>query len=468
MQSSDDVIAAIATAVGVGGIGIVRLSGKGAIEIADRGFRGRRPLTQAASHTVHHGWFVGPDGFKIDEVLATVFRNPHSYTAEDMVEISCHGGSLVVRSVLSAVIVMGARLAEAGEFTRRAFLNGRLDLTQAEAVAELVYARSEAGLRCSLRQLEGVLSARLNAIMERLVDICSSIEADLDFVEENLEACKPEAIAAQLRVVTEDLESLLGSYKRGLRYKDGIRVVIAGPPNVGKSSLLNALVERDRAIVTNTPGTTRDVIEESVMLGGVLFRLLDTAGLRDVSDEVESEGVRRTWREIEGADCCLFLMDATLPRDPQVVRTFLGLSEQYARDGKEVVLLENKCDLLGVGKGDWVVPDAKRNSPRTLRISARTGQGLDRLIQELVILCGSSLSQDLESGVLITSARHQESVRRANDSLRRCLENVQVGAGNELLAIDLREALDHLGAVVGKVTSEDLLDRIFSRFCIGK
>lgn len=468
VKQFDDVIAAIATPLGEGGIGVVRISGKGAINVADEGFRGRMRLQDAKTHTLHYGMFVNKEGEVIDEVVAAVFRAPHSYTAEDVVEISCHGGIYVTKKVLESVIAFKARLADPGEFTKRAFLNGRIDLSQAEAVADLIRAQSEASRRANMLQLQGLLSVRINRIRDRLMHACSLVELELDFVEESITLSDKASLLELLEQSIEDLKNLLASYSYGRLCREGVKVVLVGRPNVGKSSLLNALLDENRAIVTEIPGTTRDVIEENIALGAMLFRLVDTAGIRETEDVVEKEGVQRTVQQFMEADLCLYVVDASsnnLQPDLQYVEWLGKLREGNPPIG---LLVGNKCDLTEDLDNVRQALASVFPHLECLLISALTGAGLQELTDAIIRRCLPDSLAIMESSVVITNERHKEAVGRAIESLGLAKATLCGGLGGEVLAVDIRQALDSLGTIVGKVTSEDILNNIFSRFCIGK
>jgi tRNA modification GTPase len=468
MKSEDDTIAAIATPLGEGGISVIRLSGKRAFDIADRVFRGETPLKAAKSHTAHFGHILGLDGEPIDEVISTVYRSPRSYTTEDSVEISCHGGVLVTRKVLECVLQAGARLAEPGEFTKRAFLNGRLDLSQAEAVADLIHSRSEASHRSSLQQLSGRLSERVRRIRDELIDTASLLELELDFAEEGIELASRGRISDRLNGITSDLKDLAESFGVGRFFREGVKVVILGKPNVGKSSLLNALLNENRAIVTDVPGTTRDTIEENITIDGVLFRLVDTAGLREPANLVEKEGIQRARQQIDTADLVLFVFDLS-----QHIDNYELIEVQNSRSSAEsflrkCIVVLNKCDLVRNGQTGSCASADLPGVSRIVKLSALTHDGLDtlkRLLVEHVI--GRRPAMD-DSGVMVTNVRHQEALRKTIDHLELAVKSLESGQSEEFVSVDLRNALDFLGEIIGTVTSEDVLNNIFGKFCIGK
>ena len=464
MNSLDDIIAAIATPIGEGGISVIRVSGKGAIDLADRRFRGKRALGLATTHTAHFGCFKTLGGETIDEVVATIYHAPHSYTGEDCVEVSCHGGLFVTRKILEAIYDSGARPAEPGEFTKRAFLNGRMDLAQAEAVADMIHSRSDISHRSSLAQLQGRLSNKIAELRERILNFCSLLELELDFAEEGLEFTDKYKIMSELEDIHHSLSDLADSYQSGKVHRDGVKIVLIGRPNVGKSSILNCLLNEERAIVTEVPGTTRDLIEESIMISGILFRLFDCAGLRESDDLVEKEGIRRTEREIDQSDIIVFVTESHtgfLPED----REILEKAKKNKIDRKKFLIAVNKIDLNG--RSDSEFPSETGEIDKVF-VSAKTGDGFLTLKDHLVNLAIRDTHFLSESSITITSGRHHNSLVRACESLKEGMEDITVGKSNELVAVSLRRALGNLGEIIGLVTSEDIINNIFSKFCIGK
>lgn len=463
--SNDDAIAAIATPIGVGGISVIRVSGKNSLEIADRGFRGKVTLALAPSHTVYFGKFVDASGEIIDEVVATVFRSPNSYTTDDTVEISCHGGIFVTRKILELLLEFGSRMAQPGEFTKRAFLNGRIDLAQAEAIADLIHSGSEISRKTSLQQLEGRLSGKINELREILIKMCGLLELELDFSEDGLEFIDKSNIINSLGEIKNQLQALVDSYKIGKIFREGVKVVITGKPNVGKSSLLNLLLNENRAIVTEIPGTTRDVIEENIVLDGLLFKLVDTAGIRDSVDIVEKEGIRRSESQVEDADVVILILDPTQGFDKDDEAIFVTLQKDKESD-RPLIVIENKIDLGVKLPGAWLSHLSGRY--RYIRLSAITGDGVKDLRKELVesSLRGSYSISD--KSVILSNSRHKHDVLMAMESLSLAESGLKENRSNDLIAIDLRGALSHLGEITGAITTEDVLNSIFSKFCIGK
>ncbi len=452
-----DTIAAISTPPGEAGIGIVRLSGPRSEPIARRLFRPRRPRSHWQSHRLYLGQVLDSQGRVLDEVLLTLMRAPHTYTREDVVEIHCHSGYAVLKAILGEALAQGARLARPGEFTLRAFLSGRLDLSQAEAVLEVIQARTQTSLRVAAAHLAGGLGRRLGELRAALLGILAQVEAALDFPEEAAEL-SPETLREELTTPHRELENLLGSYQQGRLLREGVGVVLAGRPNVGKSSLLNRLLDADRAIVTDIPGTTRDVIEETINLGGVPLRLIDTAGLREARDRVEELGVARSREQLNRADLVLYLVDGSEPLAPEDVQVLGELAD------RPILAVVNKIDL----PQKLHLEEFCSHSPHpVVEISALTGQGLDRLEQAVVdLVLGGGVRAEAE---MVTQARHYELLVRARDSLDRGRELLaQAEPPWELLALEVKEALQALGEITGEEVGEAVLDQIFSQFCIGK
>ncbi len=448
-------IAAIATALGEAGIAVVRASGKDCITKVNTIFRGS-DLTKKPSHTVHFGRLYNGKTL-IDEVLVTLFRSPHSYTGEESVEISCHGGVLVTQAVLEAVFTTGIRMAHAGEFTHRAFLNGKMELTQAEAVADLIHAKSRRAVDAAGQQLEGELGKHVKKFRQAIIDATAMVELELDFIEEDVEFANRDHLEKLLTDLDLDLEKLLETYEAGRLVKHGIRTAFVGMPNAGKSTLLNTLVGTDRAIVSEIAGTTRDTIDADWSHEGLLFRLIDTAGIRETVDFIEAEGVRRSEKAIDQADLVVYLKDLTVPLTDGERLNIETVRNR--RSDQPFLLIGTKSDI-----GRQAVD---HDGYYDLLISATEHTNIDTL---------KSLMKDraLEykhydaSSLLITSSRHRDALSKTREHVQSALNALNQGVTGDFLAIDLRAALHQLGTVTGEITNEDVLDSIFSRFCIGK
>ena len=465
MNFPDDTIAAVSTPPGEGGIGIVRLSGKEAISIAGLIFvspSGKLP-SGVRSHSVIYGFIKDPDtSEKIDEVIVTVMRAPRTYTREDVVEINCHGGMLPLRRILGSVISQGARLAEPGEFTRRAFLNGRVDLSQAEAVIDVIKARTEQAERMALQQLEGRLSAEITTLRDSVTEACALIEAYIDFPEEEVEHPDSAGFISSMQDILDRLSALSRSFEEGRLFREGAAMAIVGKPNVGKSSLLNTLLKKDRAIVTDLPGTTRDIIEESLNIDGIPVRIMDTAGIREAHDLAEAEGIRRSLAAIEGADIILAVYDASRVLD-QADRQIIEKVNK-----KKTITVINKWDISNAG---FDAEDNGLNIYPTVKISALRGEGIDVLKDAIVtVLLSNNVmpGQDSAADLLITNVRHKQLVDDAFASLWKARGTFEKGEPLEVTALFLREALNSLGEIIGVVTTDDILNKIFAEFCIGK
>jgi tRNA modification GTPase len=456
----DDTIAAISTATGDSGIGIVRISGRGAREVLRHVFvpaAGQGAAGSLESHRVYYGHAVDPTtGEVIDEVLALCMLAPRSYTREDVVEIHCHGGPVPVQRLLLSVLQSGARLAVAGEFTMRAFLNGRIDLAQAEAVADVIRSRTDRGLALAMKGLGGHLSRQVRAARQELLRVLAYLEATIDFVEDEI---PEEDVEGPLRAGLERVQRLLATADQGIIARQGVRVAIVGRPNVGKSSLLNALLKSDRAIVTEIAGTTRDTLEETANFGGVPVCLVDTAGIADSVDPVERLGVERSRRAIDEADLCLLVVDGSAPLSGEDRRIAQALR------GAPAIIASNKADLPSVpAEGEL---EALIEGAPVVRTSALSSEGLEAL-QEMVlraVLCGNVAQTD---EVLVSNPRHKGALLRAEAALRDALASVEAGLPADCTASDIRAAVDALGEITGETATEDLLETIFSHFCIGK
>lgn len=454
----DDTIAAIATATGAAGLAVVRVSGPEALAVAGRVFQGAAPLAGAPSHTLHHGWAVEPEtGERIDEVVAGVFRAPRSYTREDVVEISCHGGGQCAARVLAALLARGARMARPGEFTWRAFANGRIDLAQAEAVADLIAAESAAAHTLAVGQLAGELSREVARLEEALADALAEVEARVDFADDVGGVEVPPHVRATIAATAADLEQRLAGAAWARAVREGVSVPLVGRPNVGKSSLFNALVGGARAIVTPVPGTTRDRVSEGIEIAGVRITLSDTAGLRATDDAVESIGVERARAALASGALVLWVVDASAALDDEDRAIAASLS------GRPVIVALNKSDRPGVTGATAIEPLLDGAARRIVAVSALQGEGLDHVraaIGELLGAGGFSAAAG--------NPRHAEAFARARAALARAATAAHDGLPGEIVALELREAIAALGEVTGRSVADDLLERIFQRFCVGK
>ena len=466
-----DTIAAIAAGGGApSAIGVVRISGPDCFAACGRVFRSARPFGELEARRMVLGEFLDREGRVLDRGLAVRFPGPRSYTGEDSAEFHCHGSPVVLREVLAALFAAGARQAGPGEFTKRAFLNGRLDLTQAEAVIDLIDAETAAAARNAAAQLDGGLRRALEPIQEALLDITSRFYAVVDYPDEDIQDAGPEEIAAALRQAEGALTALLSTCKRGKVLKRGVRTAIVGLPNAGKSSLLNALAGYERAIVTDIPGTTRDTVEESVLCGGVLLRLIDTAGLRETEDQVEKLGVERSRRAMEEAELILLVRDGAVEVCPENKGHWEAealLLNQVARTGKPWLCVESKCDLTGPHAFSIGLIQKDANNPAAcLCVSSVTGYGLDKLENAVAALFPAG--DPGEAGSLLTDQRQEEAADRARAAVRRALEALENGLTPDAVLTDAEEALDAIGELTGRTAKEEIVERIFSRFCVGK
>jgi len=451
-----DPIAAIATPVGEGGIAVIRVSGRKSVELVNSVFRGS-DLTEQESHTVHFGQIVDEDGSEVDEVLVTLFHKPRSYTGEETVEISCHGGVLVTQAVLETVLAAGARSAEPGEFTQRAFLNGKMELSQAEAVADLIHAKSRKAMDAAHQQLEGKLGEHIRTFRQQIIDATAMVELELDFSEEDVEFANKEQLKELLTDLDEEIDQLLATYETGRLVKHGVRTVFIGLPNVGKSTLLNTLVGKDRAIVTEIAGTTRDTIDVDWSYDGLLFKLIDTAGLRETEDIVEAEGVKRSQQAFEEADLVVYLNDLSRELTDEV-RKDIANFQKRAGD-IPFMLVGTKRDIARSVEDERMEYD--------LKISALEGENIDELKKLMKQRALENKHYD-SSSLLVTSSRHRDALQKAQKHVRGAVQGLEQGMTGDFLSIDLRAALNELGTITGEITTEDVLDSIFSRFCIGK
>ncbi len=461
----NDTIAAIATPLGEGGIGIVRLSGPAAVQIGERMFAANRgeKLSELGTYTLRYGKVIDVEqNRQLDEALALVMLAPHSYTGENVVEIQCHGGVVVLREILNLALKLGARLADPGEFTKRAFLNGRLDLSQAEAVIDIIQSRTALGLQVAVDQLEGSLSRRIAAVNERLFEIVVRLEASVDFPEDDVPEVELAEIEAVIGHCLAELHDLLATADDGKILREGLKTVITGKPNVGKSTLLNKLLDENRALVTDIPGTTRDTIEEAVNLRGIPLLLVDTAGIRESKDVVEQLGVARSLELLDGADLVLHVFDRSVPLT----------SDDFAllkrTRGRRRLILINKADLPPV----WELAAlGDLGSGPVLEVSLVSGDSgvVDRLAEAIFSCIGSGSTMTFAgSRAFLTRARHKHAVQKAEASLGQALVTLRRGLPLDLIAVDLYGALEYLGEITGETVRENVLERIFAEFCIGK
>jgi len=448
---NEDIIIAQATPVGEGAISVIRVSGKGSINILDGVFRGKSKLTDASTHTIHYGKIINEQSAVIDDVLVSVFINPNSYTGEDSVEISTHSSTIVVRKIIELLTSKGIRLAEPGEFTKRAFLNGKIDLAQAEAVADIINARTEASLRGARNQLDGILSQKVEELRESLLSVSSLLELELDFAEEDLEFLSSQEAIKKIDSIISEIKSLLETYSFGRVIREGINVALVGKPNVGKSSLLNYMLKESRAIVSELPGTTRDIIREEVSIDGVLFRLFDTAGIRLTENTVEKEGVERSREAVKEADIVLFINDVLDGYSEELFNELINLTKK-----EKIITVLNKIDLSD-----------NKNIKTDIRISALTGKGIKELFDLLKTKALGSRSYT-EKNAVISNVRHYNALKKAKTNLIDARNSLLNNMTGEFVSVDLRLAEEHLGEIIGKVTTDDILNNIFSKFCIGK
>jgi tRNA modification GTPase len=467
-MNRDTTITAIATSPGMGAIAVIRLSGKEAIKICERVFipstKGKE-LSNEPAYTIHHGKIVDDDKI-IDQVLVSLFKSPNSYTGEDIVEISCHGSTLIQQQILELLIRNGATHAQPGEFTLRSFLNGKMDLSQAEAVADLIASSSEAARRVAIDQMRGGFSNHLKQLREQLLHFISLIELELDFSEEDVEFANRDQLFTLIKEISTHTNKLLESFKLGNVIKTGVPVTIAGKPSVGKSTLLNRLLNDDKAIVSEIAGTTRDSIEDTINISGVNFRFVDTAGLRDTTDTIEALGIERTYIKISQALIVLMLLDAresvdVLLKDVQDVHRSL-------RENQRMIILINKADLVDhnhLRSAEDALCHRYSNC-KTIQLSAKHGLNLDALEQELANEFTPSLTNS--DAVVITNARHYESLLKAQENLERVMAGLKNSLPSDLLAMDIRQVLHFIGEITGEITTDEILGSIFSKFCIGK
>ena len=460
----EDTICAISTPAGTGGIAVIRISGSKAIETVMKSWRGA-DLRKAATHTAHFGTIVYPDGETLDEVVATVFRCPHSFTGEDTVELSCHGSQWIQSQLVAQMISNGCRAAEGGEFTRRAFMNGKIDLSQAEAIADVIASSSRASHRIAVSQMRGGFSAMLAGLREQLLEFVSLMELELDFSEEDVEFADRTRLIDLAKHIDSVITNLADSFSVGNAIKNGVPVAIVGETNAGKSTLLNRLLHDDKAIVSDIRGTTRDAIEDTINLGGITFRFIDTAGIRDTSDKIESIGIDRTFQKIDNASIILWMIDGT-----QATGNIRETAEKIMPhcQGKQLIAVINKSDKLNNSTIQAIQSEISNISDgiRAITISAKNDIAVDRLEQMLVESAG--IPENDPNAVVVTNARHYDALCHAQEAICRAIDGLQSGLSGDFVSQDIRECMHYLGEITGEITTHEILGSIFSRFCIGK
>ena len=452
-----DTIAAISTPRGEGGIGIIRISGDKSFEILDKIFNTKNPNRDLGFYKFNYG-FIHDNGKIIDEVMAVRMKAPKTYTCEDVVEINCHGGHLISEKVLELVLKNGARHAEQGEFTKRAFMNGRIDLSQAEAVMDIIHGKTEKSISLSLEQLRGDLRDKIASFKKALLDVTAHVNVVLDYPEEGIDDPLPSNLRKNLENVYAEADRLISSYDKGKKIKEGIKTVIAGKPNVGKSTLLNSLLKEERAIVTHIPGTTRDVIEEIINIKGIPLVLTDTAGIRKTEDIVENIGVEKSKKFIENADLVLLVLDASRElesEDREVI-------EEIQNHNKKTIVLLNKIDL------ERKIELEEFNLENILEISAKDNIGIEDMEERIYSYIVEENVEDSSEKLIITNIRHKTALEKTKDAIRNIFETIDAGMPMDLISVDLKEALDSLSEITGEISSEDILDHVFGNFCVGK
>ncbi|WP_299463886.1 tRNA uridine-5-carboxymethylaminomethyl(34) synthesis GTPase MnmE [uncultured Microscilla sp.] len=454
----EDTIVALSTPSGAGAIGVIRVSGKDTFAICDQVFYGKT-LSEQASHTVHFGTIRNDQGQIIDEVVAALFKAPRSFTKEDVIEISCHGSQYIIQQVIQLLIGKGARLAKAGEFTQRAYLNGRMDLAQAEAIADLIASDSKAAHQVAMKQMRGGFSKKIEQLREEFTKLAALLELELDFSEEDVEFANRDEMQRQLNHLKAAVTDMAQSFALGNAIKNGVPVAIVGKPNAGKSTLLNALLQEEKAIVSAIPGTTRDSIEDEVVLEGIRFRFIDTAGLRETADEVESIGIARAFAKMKESQILLYMFDAVAEKREDWQTQVSQLQADHP--DTKVIVVANKIDEYA--RFDLALPDGVIGCG----ISAKEHQGIDRL-QQLLIEAVQAHQLSNQDQVIVTNLRHYEALQDTLKALAQVQQTLDLGLSTEMVASDIRTAIYHLGEITGQISNNDLLEFIFSKFCIGK
>ena len=455
-----DTICAVSTPHGMGGIAVIRVSGDNALNIVQQRWQGKS-LSDMVSHTAHLGHILDSQGELLDEVVLTLFRTPNSFTGEDVVEISCHGSLWIQQQIVSTLIDAGCRAATGGEFTQRAFANGKLDLSQAEAIADVIASQSSASHHVAMNQMRGAFSRQLSTLRSQLLQFVSLIELELDFSEEDVTFADRERLTTLATDIKKVIDSLAGSYQAGNAIKNGLPVAIVGPTNAGKSTLLNTLLGDDRALVSDIKGTTRDVIEDTIVMGGTLIRFIDTAGIRESSDVIESMGIERSFKKMDEARIVLWVVDATAPV-AELEDFHLQIAE-HCQD-KAVIAVVNKIDA---GATQAIVNKVNALDVKIVEISAREGTGVEQLKQDIIEAAALPQVTD-ENAVIVTNARHYHALVRASEAIDRTLQGLSTGLSGDLVSQDIRECMHYLGEITGEISTDDILGEIFAHFCIGK
>lgn len=463
-QHNEDTICAVSTPAGKGGIAVVRVSGRDAIQVVMKSWHGA-DLASVPTHTLHLGRITDVSGETLDEVVAAVFRGPRSFTGEDVVELSCHGSMWVQRQLVALLIANGCRAAEGGEFTRRAFMNGRLDLSQAEAVADVIASESRAAHRIAVSQMRGGFSRMLSGLREKLLEFVSLLELELDFSEEDVEFADRTRLISLAEEINTAVSRLADSFAVGNAIKNGFPVAIVGEPNAGKSTLLNRLLHDDKALVSDIRGTTRDVIEDTIVLGGLTFRFIDTAGIRQTTDTIETMGIERTFKKLDEASIILWMIDGTQPAE-NIAAVAADIMPHV--DGKHLIAVINKIDQLSDAAIDSLRQSVADAMPQAAvaTISAKADIAVDALEQSLVDAAGTADTDP--NAVIVTNARHYDALVHAGEAIRRALDGLRQGLSGDFVAQDIRECMHYLGEITGEITTHEILGSIFSRFCIGK